>query len=270
MPTATVSAISVNIRDLPSTEATVVAVLAEGSSVNILADNDDGTWLLVSAVVEGTPRIGWIRADLLATAGSRGRPGAGGQGGEPHELPVGGEGNIDRSRFVAELEANPSLIDKMNEMIRGEVGKDAPLSSHLIMLETVFNRSQMRGHSLERGLLSVRENPRLGYYAADTYGHGGAYSREEFIEKVLNPVMAGSNLSDKGFGPMTGNASGGVAAHQRARGTKGYTIPASGGARESIFAEGPLRPLPRLGNRAVGASPTSKPHTPASTIDHAE
>ena len=46
---------------------------------------------------------------------------------------------------------------------------------------------------------------------------------------------------------MTGNASGSVAAHQLARGTKGYTIPASGDARETIFAEGPLRPLPRLG-----------------------
>jgi hypothetical protein len=217
------------MRDMPDTTANIVTVLMQGDPVEILADNDDGTWLLVSAVVAGTTRIGWIRADLLAPAGS---------GGEP--------GNIDRSRFVAELNANPSLIDKMNEMIRGEVGKDAPLSSHVIMVETVFNRCQMQGHSLEHGLLSVAESP-AGYYAADTYGHGGAYSREDFIAKVLNPVMAGSNISDKGFGPMTGNASGSVAAHEIAQGIKGYKIPASGGAQETIFAEPPLKPLPRLG-----------------------
>ena len=174
MTTATVNATSVNMRDMPDATANIATVLMQGDPGRnpcrqrrqYLAPRQRGC--------RGHDPHRLIRADLLATAGV---------GGEP--------GNIDRSRFVAELKAKPSLIDKLNEMIRGEVGKDAPLSSHLIMVETVFNRSQMRGHDLEQGLLSVAENSRLGYYAADTYGHGGAYSRDEFIEKVLNPVIAG-------------------------------------------------------------------------------
>ena len=45
-------------------------MLVQGASVDILADNDDGTWLLVSALVAGVTRIGWIRADLVTTGAS--------------------------------------------------------------------------------------------------------------------------------------------------------------------------------------------------------
>jgi hypothetical protein len=70
MPTATVNATSANLRDAPSADATVVAVLAQGEPVDILANNDDGTWLLVSAVVEGATRVKWIRADLVGIGAS--------------------------------------------------------------------------------------------------------------------------------------------------------------------------------------------------------
>ena len=48
--------------------------LSQGNSVDILADNDDGTWLLVSAIVDGTTRIGWIRLNLLPRRGRRPAP----------------------------------------------------------------------------------------------------------------------------------------------------------------------------------------------------
>ena len=75
MTTATVNATSVNMRDMPDATANIATVLMQGDPVEILADNDDSTWRLVSAVVAGTTRIGWIRADLLATAGVGGEPG---------------------------------------------------------------------------------------------------------------------------------------------------------------------------------------------------
>jgi hypothetical protein len=68
MPGATVNATSVNLRDAPSADATIVAVLPQGASVDLLADNDDGTWLFVSTLVAAVTRLGWVRADLV-TAG---------------------------------------------------------------------------------------------------------------------------------------------------------------------------------------------------------
>jgi Bacterial SH3 domain len=69
MPSAIVNATSANMRAAPGADATVAAVLVQGASVDILANNDDNTWLLVSAVIEGTTRIGWIRADLVNIGG---------------------------------------------------------------------------------------------------------------------------------------------------------------------------------------------------------
>jgi hypothetical protein len=76
-------------------------------------------------------------------------------------------------------------------------------------------------------LWSVGEAGKRGYYARQTYSNHGRLSAaqvEQFKQQVLAPVLAGSNLSDNGLGPMTGNASGKVAAHQFARGTPGYKL----------------------------------------------
>lgn len=157
-------------------------------------------------------------------------------------------GGIDRSRFEKEILSKPWLVRKMASMVQGEVGKGAPLSTKIVQLETAFNRAQARGHSLEQALLSVTEDPRRGYYAADTYHFISDADVERFKTDVLGPVLRGSDISSQGGkGPMTGNASAQVAAHQFARGTPGYNLPAAGGMHESYFAEGPFKnAFPRI------------------------
>ncbi|MGC1353812.1 MAG: hypothetical protein WA858_29155 [Xanthobacteraceae bacterium] len=49
-------------------------------------------------------------------------------------------------------------------------------------------------------------------------------------------MLRGSNLSDVGYGPMTGNASADVAAHQFAKGDRGYRLQAG----DAYFREGPF------------------------------
>jgi hypothetical protein len=178
---------------------------------------------------------------------------------ESPDKPTTYVGGIDRRRFLDELRRNPGLITKAAWMVRGEIGNSAPLSSKIAMLETAFNRAQVRGHSLEQALLSVGES-RKGYYATETYG-GAPPSRaevEDFKRNVLAPVLAGSDVSSAaGLGPMTGNASGSVAEHQIGRRTPGYGIRAAGHQTEFLFNEehkdlknGPW--LPRL-NEATAA-----------------
>jgi hypothetical protein len=75
----TVSAASATMRDKPSPDATIVAVFAQGSSVEIISTNDAGTWTLVTGVADGATQFGWIRtADLVSAGGASpgGEPGA--------------------------------------------------------------------------------------------------------------------------------------------------------------------------------------------------
>lgn len=118
-------------------------------------------------------------------------------------------GGIDRSRFQAELDANPALVNRMASMVRGEVGLNRDPRLEKIQLESAFNRAQARGHSLEQSLLSVRDDPRRGYYASDTYRRPPTPQEIEYFQKnILQPVMAGSDEGTKFLGsPVTGNAS---------------------------------------------------------------
>lgn len=166
---------------------------------------------------------------------------------------------IDRTQFLPELAAHPELIGKMAHMVFGEVGRDAPRKVKIVQLETAFNRAQARGQSLAHVLLSVTEDPDAGYYAGvdapggGTYGLAATPTPQEittFAKEVLLPVIAGSNLSDVGDGPMTGNASGKVATHQFGEGMSGYRL--AGG--DSYFREGPfLHPFPELSPTAQAA-----------------
>ncbi len=155
---------------------------------------------------------------------------------------------IDRTSFHNELQKNPSLVYKMAHMVNGEVGSKAPRQAKIVQLETAFNRAQTRGHSLNQALLSVSEDKRRGYYARDTYRQSNRPNQaqlNDFKKNVLDPVLKGSNMSDNGHGPMTGNASGKVAQHQFQRGTPGYKM--AGG--DTYFREGPFRnPFPALGD----------------------
>ena len=146
---------------------------------------------------------------------------------------------IDRSQFRPEIASHPELVVKMTHMVFGEVGRYAPLPVKIIQLETAFNRAQARGQTLEHVLLSVNESPSDGYYAIDTYCAAAEPTPEEvetFEKTVLTAVLRGSNLSDVGYGPMTGNASANVAAHQFAKGDPGYQLQAG----DAYFREGPF------------------------------
>ncbi len=146
---------------------------------------------------------------------------------------------IDRSQFRPEIASHPELVVKMTHMVFGEVGQDAPLPVKIIQLETAFNRAQARGQTLAHVLLSIRESPSDGYYAIDTYCAAAEPTPERvetFKKTVLTAVLHGSNLSDVGYGPMTGNASAGVAAHQFAKRDPGYQLQAG----DAYFREGPF------------------------------
>jgi hypothetical protein len=146
---------------------------------------------------------------------------------------------IDRSQFRPEIAGDPELTVKMTHMVFGEVGRDAPLPVKIIQLETAFNRAQARGQTLAHVLLSIKESPSDGYYAIDTYSAAAEPTPEEvetFEKTVLTAVLRGSNLSDVGYGPMTGNASADVAARQFAKGDPGYQLQAG----DAYFREGPF------------------------------
>jgi hypothetical protein len=146
---------------------------------------------------------------------------------------------IDRSQFRPEIASDPELVVKMTHMVFGEVGRHAPLPVKIIQLETAFNRAQARAQTLAHVLLSVKESPNDGYYAIETYSAAAEPTPEEvetFEKTVLAAVLHGSNLSDVGYGPMTGNASADVAAHQFAKGDPGYQLQAG----DAYFREGPF------------------------------
>jgi hypothetical protein len=158
---------------------------------------------------------------------------------------------IDRTQFRHEIASHPELVVKMTHMVFGEIGRYAPLPVKIIQLETAFNRAQARGQTLAHVLLSVNESPRDGYYAIDTYCAAAEPTPEEvetFKKTVLTAVLHGSNLSDVGYGPMTGNASANVATHQFAKGDPGYQLQAG----DAYFREGPfINDFPESSSSAV-------------------
>lgn len=149
------------------------------------------------------------------------------------------QGSVDRRQFKNTSDAT---IYKLAWMVKGEVGGHAPLRTQIVQAETAMNRAQARGQSLDHVLLDTRSQG--GYYdgrsPTPTYRQSAQPTQEEFQrfkEQVWKPLMQGSNLSDVGWGPMTGNASAGVARHQFQNGTDGYTMRNG----ESYFREGPFR-----------------------------
>jgi hypothetical protein len=217
-----------------------VAILAAAAAVAALVAVHPAANRAATRAADLTCAIGhWCASDMF-----RGPPPV-----APHAKLADG---IDRTQFLPELSAHPELISKMTHMVFGEVGRDAPLKVKIVQLESAFNRAQARGQSLAHVLLSVTEDSDGGYYAGvdapggGTYGPAATPTAQEvssFAQEVLSPVMRGSNLSDVGDGPMTGNASGKVAEHQFKEGMSGYHL--AGG--DSYFREGPfLHAFPEL------------------------
>jgi hypothetical protein len=202
-------------------------------------------------------------------------PISGGTGGDagPTQILIGVVNGIDRRQFLDELK-NPSIVKKLADMVKGEVGWTAPTDTRFVQAETAFNRAMARGQSLARVLLSRSENFNLGYYQG---GANGTYSRpvtatefEDFKKNFLPALVAGSNRSEALLHFIaTGNASPPVSTEQYANGTQGGDLPtAIPGHPESYFHEPPFRfDFKRLQGGESIALPTG-PSAPAS--DHGE
>lgn len=177
------------------------------------------------------------------------------------------QSSVDRSRFANEN--NDQTAFKAAWMVNGEVGPDAPVRQQVVQLETAFNRAQSDETSLAHALLDSRQRGDDGYYSGrpgqvPTYRMSARPTPEQFAAfkaNVWNPVMRGSNLSDVGWGPMTGNASADVAerAMQRKKGyrmgaesyfrERNVALPAIGGAPRQIMpgARASAQPLQEMG-----------------------
>jgi hypothetical protein len=158
--------------------------------------------------------------------------------------------NIDRSSF--QNENNDDTAYRAAWMVNGEIGSKASTRQKIVQLETAFNRAQSRHQTLAHALLASRERGDAGYYSGRpgqvaTYRESARPTPEQFAafkRDIWDPVMKGSNLSDIGYGPMTGNASGSTAAAQFRNKTPGYTF-----GQETYFREGPFKygfSLPQL------------------------
>jgi hypothetical protein len=240
MTTATVTATSLNVRIEAREDAPRQGFLVEGDSVTILDTSDDNKWV---QIYKPEATLGWVQVEYLAMEGSP----TGGPGGNP--VPGGTvpgiPNGIDRRQFSDELE-NPAIVKKLADMVKGEVGWNAPDSTKMVQLETPFNRAMARGHSLARVLLSTSEGGIHGYYQG---GANGTYSRPvtaaefvDFKKNFLPKIIAGSNEAETLCGFIaTGNASPPTSTAQYASGTQGHDLPTGmPGHPESYFKEGPF------------------------------
>jgi hypothetical protein len=148
-------------------------------------------------------------------------------------------------------------------MVAGEIYPEkATDRAKQVQLETAFNRAQMRGHSLEQALWDTAHHGQAGYYPQKTFQHGEAFLQshpdwyKNFQENIWNKALAGSDEA-RGF---TGNASAGVAARQKAKGTPYLDLRQEGG--DQYFLERSnrdvMRDLPRLpGDGSAPAQPAT-------------
>jgi len=129
----------------------------------------------------------------------------------PGAYPAGGGGagggGIDRSRMRKELENNPELRKRVMTIAANE--NNDPRAQQAVM-ESMMNRALMSGKPLsEEAQFTWRRGDR-GYYDAKASGiHRGQAAvadprRRAALEKQLDAVLAGSNISNY----ATGNASG--------------------------------------------------------------
>jgi hypothetical protein len=177
-----------------------------------------------------------------AAAGDNGKGVTGNGGGQVVTATSGG---IDRRQFAPEL-GNLTLVRKAADMVKGEVGWNAPHDTKLVQLETVFNRAMARRQSLAQCLWSTSEAGQLGYYQG---GSNGTYSRPvtdtefaDFKQNILREVYIGSNRSQELLGFIAnGNASPPTSTTQIDQGMRhGDLASEERGHPETYFEEGPF------------------------------
>jgi hypothetical protein len=191
--------------------------------------------------------------------------------------------HVDVSPLRGEI-GNPQTVQRMAQMVSQEVSlKPGNTRAQIVQLETLRNRALYGivgngrypdGTRAPTSLAQAGQTIHGPYSRAGYAGYYPDYSRqrvspqqlEKFKREVYDVVFPpdgspGSNLSDVGYGPMTGNASndprmgerGMVAKHQYMRGTQGYSMRKSGG--DDYFREH-VRPgdaLPQAGGQTATA-----------------
>lgn len=99
-------------------------------------------------------------------------------------------GQIDRSRFAAELEANPALRD---HILAVSAGENNDPTANLAVLESMMNRAHMMGTSLAQ---ESRLASRGGYYAGYNPSALNNPQTRAMIEQNLKTALSGSNVSN--------------------------------------------------------------------------
>jgi hypothetical protein len=120
MSGGTVTAIGLNLRNDASATADVVAVLTQGSSVDIIRMSDDDSWYLVSATVDGQVQIGWVNALYIDTDGTTTPGPAPAPGPTPAPQPPPGQRTTAADRLFAS-KAPTVMSDLMEDFALDEI-----------------------------------------------------------------------------------------------------------------------------------------------------
>lgn len=67
--TAKVNTTSLNLRISADVTSAVLAILPHATPVTIMASNDDDSWVMVDAVLDGEDRIGWVKTEFITLDG---------------------------------------------------------------------------------------------------------------------------------------------------------------------------------------------------------
>jgi hypothetical protein len=74
MATGTVNTPSLNARSDPDTNSEVSAILVKDTAVDVILANEDDSWVLVSGLVDGHARIGWVQSEFITVDGTTNPP----------------------------------------------------------------------------------------------------------------------------------------------------------------------------------------------------
>lgn len=168
----------------------------------------------------------------------------------------------NRNAQIAELEANPALVARIQAIVKGEVDPRASLDEKRAAVEEIFNRAAARNHSIDRVTQMYTGRGSIGYYPPETFKRGNVVrpgETEAFQRDVLLPVLRGSDVGGRvlGFSP-TGNASGGVAARGVASGRYNVAGRFPGSAETYVQQERPDQ-LAQLSGTRLSANPDYEP-----------
>jgi murein DD-endopeptidase MepM/ murein hydrolase activator NlpD len=112
----------------------------------------------------------------------------------------GGGLAADRARYAKELAANPALREKIMRIAQNEQGGNA--NGTQAVIETLMNRASYQGISLEKAARWTGEG---GYYAQGSMGRNMTAEQRATIEKSLDNVLKGGNVSNYGTDNASGN-----------------------------------------------------------------